>query len=83
MTRTAKLPGWSLPAVGLAIPGGSSTINVTAGQQVTAFVTELLPNVTAAEYTGSVTITASAGTISVLALQFDGTINPVNVAALP
>jgi len=70
-------------SVGLAIPGGSRTINVAAGQQITAFVTELLPDVTAAEYTGTVTITASAGTISVLGLQFDGTIAPVNVTALP
>ena len=68
---------------GLPVAGGSRTIDVAAGQQITAFVTELLPTVTAAQYAGTLTITTSAGTISVLGLQFDGTINPVTVTALP
>jgi len=72
-------------ASGAAIPGGSRTIDVTAGQQLTAFVSELLPSVTAAQYTGSITITmgTATGTISVLGLQFDGGITPVTVTALP
>ncbi len=65
------------------IAGGSRTIDVTAGQQVTAFVKELLPSVTATSYTGTLTISTSAGTISVIALQFDGTITPVTVTAIP
>jgi hypothetical protein len=70
-------------ASGAAIAGGSRTIDVTSGQQITSFVNELLPSVTASQYTGTLTITISAGTISVTALQFDGTIAPVTVTALP
>jgi len=70
-------------AAGAAIAGGSRTVNVVAGQKVASFVTELLPTVTASQYTGTLTITASTGTISVLALQFDGSISPVTVTALP
>ncbi|PYS36384.1 MAG: hypothetical protein DMG14_24635 [Acidobacteria bacterium] len=70
-------------ASGAAITGGSRTIDVAAGQQITAFVNELLPSVTAAQYTGTLTLTTSTGTISVLALQFDGGINPVMVTPLP
>jgi hypothetical protein len=69
-------------STGTVIAGGSATINVTAGQQLSSFVTQLLPSVTASNYSGTLTITASAGTISVLALQFDGTISPVSVTAL-
>jgi len=58
-------------------------MDVAAGQQITAFVNELLPSVTATRYTGTLTLSTSAGTISVLALQFDGTINPLTVTALP
>jgi hypothetical protein len=68
---------------GNAIAGGSRTIDVTAGQQLTAFVRELLPGVTQSQFSGTLTITTSAGTISVLAMQFDGTMNPVVVTALP
>src|SRR5262249_17217195 len=64
-------------ASGTAITGGNRTIDVTAGQQITAFVTELLPSIAAAQYTGTLTVTTSAGTISALALQFDATINPL------
>jgi hypothetical protein len=70
-------------ASGNAIAGGSRSIDVTAGQQIAQFVSELLPSVTATQYTGTLTITASAGTISILALQFDGTITPVTITALP
>jgi hypothetical protein len=69
-------------STGTVIAGGSAAINVTAGQQLSSFVTQLLPSVTASNYSGTLTITASAGTISVLALQFDGTISPVTVTAL-
>jgi hypothetical protein len=68
---------------GNAIAGGSRTVDVTAGQQVAAFVRELLPGVTQTQFTGTLTITTSAGTISVLALQFDGSMTPVTVTALP
>jgi len=70
-------------ANGNAIAGGSRTIDVTAGQQVASFVRELLPQVTQTAFTGTLTITTSAGTISVLGLQFDGAITPVTVTALP
>ena len=69
-------------STGSVIAGGSSTINVTAGQQVASFVPQLLRSVTATRYTGTLTITASAGTISVLACQFDGAISPLTVTAL-
>jgi hypothetical protein len=68
---------------GAAIPGGSRTIDVAAGQQITAFVSELMSSVTLSQYTGTLTITTSAGTVSVLALQFDTTITPVTLTALP
>ena len=67
---------------GVPIAGGSRTIDVAAGQQISSFVTELLPGATT-PYSGTVTITTSAGTISVLACQFDGSITPVTVTALP
>jgi CHRD domain len=70
-------------ANGTAIAGGSRTIDVTAGQQVASFVRELLPQVTQTSFTGTLTITTSAGTISVLGLQFDGAMTPVTVTALP
>jgi hypothetical protein len=68
---------------GNAIAGGSRTIDVTAGQNLSQFVTQLLPSVTATTYSGTLTITTSSGTISVLALQFNGTLAPVTVTALP
>ena len=69
---------------GNVIAGGSPLpLSVNAGQQITAFVKELLPFVTATPYTGTLTITISTGTISILALQFDGTLAPVTVTALP
>ena len=69
---------------GNVISGGSPLpLPVTAGQQIAAFVKELLPFVTATQYTGTLTITISTGTISILALQFDGTLAPVTVTALP
>jgi hypothetical protein len=62
---------------GNVIAGGSSTINVAAGQQVSSYVTQLLPtNLTGSRYTGTLTITTDTGTISALALQFDGTTPP-------
>jgi hypothetical protein len=70
-------------AGGNAIPGGSRTIEATAGQHIAAFVTELLPSVTIPQFSGTLTITANAGSISVLALQFNGTLFPVNVTPVP
>ncbi len=72
-------------SAGTAISGGSRTIDVAANQEVVAFVKELFPSVTATSFAGTMTITTSSGTISVLALQFDatGTINPATVTALP
>jgi hypothetical protein len=67
-------------SAGIAIAGGSRSIDVVAGQYLAAFVTELLPSVTARQYTGTLTITTSAGAISVLALQFNGGISSVAVA---
>jgi hypothetical protein len=68
---------------GNVITGGSRTIDVTAGQQLSQYVKQLLPSVTASSFTGTLTISTSAGTISALALQFDGTISPVTVTAQP
>jgi hypothetical protein len=67
------------------VGGGNRVIPVTAGQQITAFVKELLPNITPTQFNGSLTITISAGTVSVLALQFDttGGVSPVGVSAQP
>jgi hypothetical protein len=70
-------------SAGTAISGGSRTIDVTAGQHLAAFIRELLPAVTQTSFTGTLTITTSAGTISVLGMQFDGTMSPVTVTALP
>ncbi len=68
---------------GNAIAGGSRSIDVTAGQYLAQFVTQWLPSVTASSFSGTLTITASAGTISVVGLQFNGTLAPVTVTALP
>jgi hypothetical protein len=68
---------------GNAIAGGSRTIDVGAGQHVAAFVTELLPSVTQPQFSGTLTITSSAGSISALALQFNGTLFPVTVTPVP
>jgi hypothetical protein len=68
---------------GGAIAGGSRTIDVTAGQQISSFVSELMTGVTATQYSGTLTITTSAGTISVLAVQCDSSITPITVTALP
>lgn len=70
-------------SAGNAIAGGSRTLDVTAGQHIALFVNQLLPSVTATQFSGTLTITASAGTISVLALQFNGVVSPVTVTALP
>jgi hypothetical protein len=71
-------------AAGAPIPGGSRSIDMVAGQQLTTFVGELFAaSVPLSQYTGTLTIAISSGTISVLALQFDGTIAPLTVTALP
>jgi hypothetical protein len=69
-------------SAGAAIPGGSRTIDVAAGQQISAFVNELLPSA-ALPYTGTLTISINNGTISVVALQFNGTIGALTVNPLP
>jgi hypothetical protein len=68
---------------GGAIAGGSRSINVTAGQQIVGFVKDLLPGVTATSFTGTLTISIGSGTISGLAMQFDGNLAPVTITALP
>ena len=72
---------------GAAIAGGSGTINVTAGQHVLGYVRDLLPTVTSPAFTGTLTITANAttgtGELSVMAVQFNGTLVPVTVTTLP
>jgi hypothetical protein len=72
------------------IAGGSRTIDVAADHQISLFVSELLPGITQTQYQGILSITTSAGAISVLALQYEGrfrftvdTIAPVTVTALP
>jgi len=68
---------------GGAIAGGSRTVDVAAGQQVVGFVRDLLPGVSSPSFTGNLTISINAGTISGLAMQFDGTLAPVTLTALP
>jgi hypothetical protein len=73
-----------LDSSGNVITGGSRTIDVTEGQQISSYVTQLLPtNLTGSRYMGTLTITASAGTISALALQFDGTTHPAPLTMTP
>jgi CHRD domain-containing protein len=69
---------------GAAIAGGSRTIDVTAGQQIIGFVRDLLPGVTATQFSGTLTVSGLTGsTLSGLAMQFDGTLAPVTITALP
>ncbi|PYS51407.1 MAG: hypothetical protein DMG13_18685 [Acidobacteria bacterium] len=68
---------------GVAVVGASKTIEVTAGQQITAFVTELFPVVDPPQFAGSMNISISPGTISVLGLQFDTGVTPVTVSSQP
>jgi hypothetical protein len=70
-------------ASGAVIAGGSGSLAVSTNQQIVGFVRDLLPTVTLAEFDGTLTITAGSGTVSALALQFDGTLAPVTVTALP
>jgi hypothetical protein len=70
-------------AFGLPIPGGSASVAVPAGIQIAAFVSEVLTTITSTEYAGTLTITITSGTISVMALQFDTTITPVTITPLP
>jgi hypothetical protein len=69
--------------IGIPLPGTSRIIDVTAGQHISAFVRQLVPAIATWQVTGTLTITASSGTISALALQFDGTVTPVTVTPLP
>jgi len=69
-------------ANGNAIAGGTRSIDITAGQQISLFVKDLLPSVTANQFTGTLTITASAGTISVQGFQFDVAVTPVTVTVV-
>ncbi|MBI4474670.1 MAG: hypothetical protein HY646_18510, partial [Acidobacteria bacterium] len=70
-------------STGTSISGGSRSIDVAAGQQIVGFVRDLLPTVTATQFSGTLTVTASSGTVSALALQFNGALAPVTVTALP
>ena len=60
---------------------------MTAGQHVLGYVRDLLPTVTSPAFTGTLTITANAttgtGEMSVMAVQFNGTLVPVTVTTLP
>ena len=68
------------------VPGGSRTIDVAAGQQISAFVTQFLPDVKATSFTGRLTIESrsltGAGQLSVLGLQFNGVVAPVTISVL-
>jgi len=64
---------------GAAIAGGSRSIDVTAGQYLSLFVSEWLPSVATPQYTGLLTFTISTGTVSALGLQFNGSIVPATV----
>jgi hypothetical protein len=72
---------------GVAIAGGSRSVAVTAGQQLVGFVRDLLPTVTQAQFTGTMTaeIQASSGTgqLSAVAIQFNGALAPVTMSPLP
>jgi hypothetical protein len=77
-------------STGTVIAGGSRTIDVAASQQISLFVTELLPGITQRQFDGMLIITTNAGTISVVALQYEGrflgqaeTVRPVTITALP
>jgi len=72
-------------ANGAVIAGGEGGVAMSVGDHIVKFVTELLPNVTASEYTGTLTIQMfqgpfPGGMINVAALQFDtGTLTAVPV----
>ena len=65
------------------LPIASRTIDVTAGQHIATFVSQLMPSVHGGVISGRLTITASAGVISVIALQFDTSLSPITVTPLP
>ena len=61
---------------GAVIAGGEGGVAMSVGDHIIKFVTELLPNVTASEFTGTLTIQMfqgpfPGGMIAVAALQFD------------
>ncbi len=56
---------------------------MTAGQHIATFVSQLMPSVHGGVISGRLTITASAGVISVIALQFDTSLSPITVTPLP
>ena len=64
------------------LPIASKTIDVTAGQHVASFVSEFMSSV-GGVINGKLIITASAGVITVVALQFDTTLSAVPVTPLP
>jgi hypothetical protein len=68
---------------GTSIAGGSRTLAATANQQIVGFVKDLLPAVTQSRFSGTFTVTAVSGQISVVALQFNGAIAPVTITPLP
>jgi hypothetical protein len=72
---------------GAALAGGSRSIPVTAGQYLVGFVRDLLPTVTAPSFTGTFTAeiqaTSGTGEVNAIALQFNGTLAPVTLTALP
>jgi hypothetical protein len=74
---------------GAVIAGGEGGVAMSVGDHIVKFVTELLPNVTASQYTGTLTVQMfqgpfPGGMIAVAALQFDtGTLTAVPVAIAP
>jgi len=74
-------------SLGAAIPGGSVSFDVTAGQQLLGFVRDFMPGVTQTQYSGTVTIenrpATGNGVLSALAIQFNGTLASVIVTPLP
>jgi len=68
---------------GVALVGAIRTFEVTAGQQITAFVKEVFPVVDPPQFAEFMNININTGTISVLGLQFDTGVTLVTVSAQP
>lgn len=65
---------------GISFPLATIVVDVAAGQQIAQFASELLPKSLGTVFSGSLTISASTGNVSVVALQFDGSVTPVPVS---
>jgi hypothetical protein len=71
---------------GSVIGGGSRTIDVAAGQHVVGFVRDLLPGVTEAQLSGTLTVefrpTSGTESFAAMALQFNGVLSPVTLTVV-